>query len=185
MRHSLLARTVLLLILFGVAQPMHGQLTEAQPGARVRISAPGVLANSYVGTVLAREPGILRVGSPNTPPIDVPIDRITALEISRGNSRSAGAGRGVGVGGVIGLAVGLVAAAADDESRTYYNYDSGKRDTASRFEIVAYSTFSGALVGAAIGALIPKERWERFDLAPRTGLDPRRRRMALGVSIGY
>ena len=185
MRHPILAGALVVPFLFAAAPTARGQLTEAQPGARIRVSAPGVVAGGYVGTVIARESGLLRIASPNTPPIEVPIDRITSLEISRGNSRAAGAGRGVGVGGVIGLAVGVVGALSGEDNRTYFNYDTGRRDTVSRAAIVGYSVFSGALLGAAIGALIPKERWERFDLAPRTGLDPRRRRMELGFSVAY
>jgi hypothetical protein len=185
MRHSILACALALPLLATAAPPARGQVTEAQPGARVRLSAPGVVAGSYVGTVLAREPGIMRVGSQDTAPIDVPLGRITSLEISKGKSHSAGAARGVVIGGVIGLALGVVAAVSDPDSRTYFNYDTGRRDTTSRGAIVAYTTFSGALLGAGIGALIPKERWERFDLAPRTSMDPRRRRMELGLSIGY
>src|SRR5689334_24380552 len=92
-----------------MAAPMaRAQFTEAQPGSRVRVTAPSIFAGPYVGTVLAREPGIVRVGSPSSQPIDVPIDRITALDISHGKSRSAGAGRGVAIGTPIGLVLGLV-----------------------------------------------------------------------------
>jgi hypothetical protein len=185
MRHPALAGALVLSFLLAVVPAARGQVTEAQPGARVRLSAPGVVAGSYVGTVLAREPGIMRIGSPNTPPIDVPIDRITSLEISRGKSRSAGAGRGVVIGTVTGVVLGIVAAASDVETRTYFDYNELRRDTLSRGEVIGYTAFAGALIGAAVGALVPKERWERFDLAPRTGVDPRRRRMELGVSIGY
>lgn len=185
MRHPTLAGALVLSFLLAAAPPSRGQVTEAQPGARVRLSAPGIVAGSYVGTVLAREPGIMRVGSPNTPPIDVPIERITSLEISRGKSRSAGAGRGVFIGTLTGVVLGIVAAASDEENRTYFDYEQGRRDTLSRGEVIGYTAFTGAVIGAAIGALVPKERWERFDLAPRTGIDPRRRRMELGVSIGY
>ena len=92
---------------------------------------------------------------------------------------------GARIGGIVGLTVGLLAAVSDDENRTYFDYDTGRRDTLSRGEVVAYTTFTGALVGAAIGVFVPKERWERFDLAPRTGFDPRRRRMELGMRVGY
>jgi hypothetical protein len=115
----------------------------------------------------------------------VPIERITSLEISRGKSRSGGAGRGVFIGTPIGAALGLMAASSDASNRTSWNYETGRIDTLSRAEIVIYTAASGALIGAAIGALVPKERWERFDLAPRTGMDPRRRRMEVGLSIGY
>lgn len=185
MRHPTLAGAAVLSLLLVPMSSGRAQLTEAQPGARVRVTAPGVVAGTFVGTVLAREPGIMRVGSQDTAPIDVPLDRLTSLEISKGKSRAAGAGRGTVVGGLVGLAVGAVAALSDDEDRAYYNYSTNTRDTTSRGAMVAYGVFTGALIGAAIGVFIPKERWERFDLAPRTGMDPRRRRMELGVSLSY
>ena len=181
----LLQRTCTLVLLLASAPMAHAQYTEAQEGSRVRISAPGVVAGRYVGTVLSRPTGMIRVAAPNSAPTDIPIDRITSLEISRGKSRAAGAGRGAVIGGVIGLALGLVSAASDVETRTYYNYDTGRRDTLSRVGLVSYVTFSGAVTGALIGLLVPKEQWERFDLAPRTGIDPRRRRMEVGISVGY
>jgi hypothetical protein len=179
------AAALLLPILLLLARPAHAQYTEAQPGSRVRITAPGVVAGSYAGTVLAREPGIVRLGSPNTPPIDVPIDRITVFEISHGKSRSAGAGRGVAIGTPIGAVLGLVAASSDASNRTYWDYNSGRMDTLSRGEIVLYTAATGALLGAAIGALVPKERWERFDVAPRTGIDWRGGRTQLGLRLTY
>jgi hypothetical protein len=186
MRHPIRhASALALALLLGFVPAGRAQLTEAQAGSRVRVTAPGILAGSYVGTVLAREPGVIRIGSPNTQPIDVPIDRITSFEISRGKSRSGGAGRGVVIGAPIGAVLGLVAASSDMSSRTYWNSDRGRIDTLSRAELVVYTAASTALLGAAIGALVPKERWVPFDLAPRTGVDPRRRRMELGLSLRY
>jgi hypothetical protein len=185
MRHHARRAVLTLSLALALAPAANAQFTEAQPGARVRITAPGVVAGRYVGTVLAREPGTLRVGSENTPPIDVPIDRITSLEISRGNSRWAGAGRGAAMGVPIGAVLGLVAGSAGTTERTYFDYNQGRLDTLGRGELVLYSAVSGALFGAAIGALVPKEHWDRFDVASRTGLDPRRRRMELGLSLAY
>jgi hypothetical protein len=186
MRHFIRhAGALALPLLLALVPTASAQLTEAQAGSRVRVTAPGILAGSYVGTVLAREPGVIRLGSPNTQPIDVPIDRITSFEISRGKSRSAGAGRGVAIATPIGAVLGLISAASGESNRTYWNSSEGRIDTLSRAEIVVYSAATGALLGAAIGALIPKERWVRFDLAPRTGVDPWRRRMELGVRLAY
>ena len=177
--------TFLLLVLAGGASTARAQLTEAQPGARVRVQAPGIIAGSYVGTVLVREPSMIRLGAPDAAPIDVPIDRITSLEISKGKSRLAGAGRGIKWGLPIGLGLGLLAAAGStEESRIYWN-GGLEKDTVSKAEIVAVFGFAGAFWGAAIGALIPKEHWERFDLAARTGFDERRRRMQLGLRVAY
>lgn len=175
---------LLLPIALGYVPDACAQLTEAQPGARVRVQAPGIIAGQYVGTVLAREPGLIRLGSPDAAPIEVPIDRITSLEISKGKSRLAGAGRGMKWGIPIGLGLGLLAAASsNEESRIYYDGGFGT-DTVSKTEIVLWSGLAGALWGAAIGAFIPKEHWERFELAPRTGFDDRRR-MQLGVRVAY
>src|SRR3954471_21970273 len=98
-------RTCAFLVLAWSASALtaRAQLTEAQPGARVRVQAPGIVAGRYVGTVLVREPGMIRIGAPDAAPIDVPIDRITSLEISKGSSRLAGAGRGMKWGTAIGL----------------------------------------------------------------------------------
>jgi hypothetical protein len=176
--------TLLALSLLLISTPAaRAQYNEALPGARVRLTAPGVVAARYEGTVLAREPGVIQVGSPNTPPVNVPVDRITSLEISRGKSRAAGAWRGIVIGTPIGAVLGLVAATNVD-SRTYYNYNTGRRDTTSSAAVVLWSAATGALFGAGIGALIPKERWERFEIAPRTGMDERRR-MRVGVALGY
>jgi hypothetical protein len=157
------------------------QYSEAQPGTRVRIEAPGIVAGRYEGTVLSRDNDVVRLGSPNAVPVDVPIGRITSFEISRGKSRWAGVGRGAGVGLVTGLVLGLIAATADEEARAYW--DAGRRDTLSRGEIVGYGAFAGVLWGGAIGALIPKERWERFAVAPRTGFDARSRRTRIGFAL--
>jgi hypothetical protein len=179
--HHLVALPLVLLL--AATPSLRAQYAEAQPGARVRIEAPGVVAGKFVGTVLAREPGIVRVGSQNAQPIDVPINRITSLEISRGKSHWAGAGRGAVIGVPIGAALGLLAAATtDSRDRTFY--DNNGRDTLSAGELVLSGAVAGALWGAAIGALLPKEHWERFEVAPRTGFDIRRR-MQLGLSLTY
>jgi hypothetical protein len=171
-------------VLLVLAPPARAQYSEAQPGARVRIQAPGILAGPFVGTVLAREGGIVRVGSPSMQPLDIPLDRITSFEISRGKSRWAGAGRGAVIGVPIGLALGLLSASvASDEDRAYS--DGARRDTLSRGEVVAYTTLGSMFWGAVIGAFIPQEKWDRFAMAPRTGFDDRRRRVQLGLSLAY
>jgi hypothetical protein len=157
------------------------QYSEAQPGTRVRIEAPGIVAGRFEGTVLTRDNDVVRVGSPNAAPVEVPMARITSFEISRGKSRWAGVGRGAGIGLPIGLVLGLIAATADTDARTYW--DAGRRDTLGRGEAIAYGALGGALWGGVIGAFVPKERWERFTVAPRTGFDSRRGRVELGLAL--
>lgn len=153
---------VLALALCIVPHDLRAQVSELQPGARVRITAPGIVAGRYAATVLTRTTDTVRVSAPGKAPFDIPVSRITALEVSRGNSRALGAGRGVLWGGGIGLALGLIIAATDDSSANYYALSAG--------ETVAYSTVSGFVYGAIIGAIVGRERWEAFEMPVRTSL---------------
>ncbi|MDQ6633403.1 MAG: hypothetical protein M3Z10_01455 [Gemmatimonadota bacterium] len=169
----------LMFALLAFARPLHAQLAEAQPGARVRLEAPGIVAGRYEGTVLTRNGDTLRVGGPNSQPVMVPIDRLTAFEVSRGSSRTLGAQHGVAWGSAVGLALGLAVLSSFTECSTCSDDSSGKAG------FVLYMTTSGALWGAGLGALIGRERWERFDLAPRpiTGLQGGRPSFGLSVQL--
>lgn len=153
---------VLAFALCVVPHDLRAQVSEIQPGARVRITAPGIVAGRYAATVLTRTTDTVRVSAPGMAPFNIPVGSITALEVSRGNSRSLGAVRGVLWGGGIGLAVGMVLAATDESNANYDNLNAG--------EIVAYSTLSGGFYGAIIGAIVGRERWERFEMPVRTSL---------------
>src|SRR2546423_138876 len=132
---------IIVATLFANAAPLRAQLAEALPGARVRIEAPGILAGRFVGTVLQRSPDTLRVGSPNNMPVDVPIARISSIEISRGSSRLLGTGHGAMWGGAIGLVIGIAGTACGD---CYYG--------GTKEEMTVQSALGGAEVGAIIGA---------------------------------
>ena len=168
----------LMFALLAVARPLHAQLPEAQPGARVRLEAPGIVAGRYVGTVLTRSGDTLRVGGPNSQPLTVPIDRVVAFEVSRGTSRSLGAQRGAVWGSAVGLVFALVTIPSLRDCEYCGTYTSGEQAT-----FALSMTFSGALWGAGIGALIGRERWDRYDLAPRPITGLRAGRPSLGLSV--
>jgi hypothetical protein len=117
------------------------------------------------------------VGGPNSQPVTIPIDRLASFEVSRGNSRSLGAQRGVVWGSGVGLILALVAL----PSLQGCNYCSNTSGDLTSF--VLYLTASGALYGAGIGALIGRERWEKFDLAPRPVTGIRAGRPSFGLSL--
>ena len=178
LRRAAAYSSILLSCLAAVAA---AQYTEARPGARVRLQAPGIVAGRYVGTVLTRDSSAIHVGGPTAAPVDVPFDRITSLEISRGKSRSAGAWRGIQWGAPIGLGFGLLLAPSLREcDPTCHDATSSEKN-----EFVVAGAISGVLWGAGIGALIGRERWERFDVAPRMGVDTRKGRTQLGLRLGY
>lgn len=156
---------------------MRAQVSEIQPGARVRITAPGIVAGRYAATVLTRTIDTVRVSAPGMAPFDIPVRSIKYLEVSRGNSRTLGAVRGVLWGGGIGLAVGMIVAATDENNANYNSLSAG--------EIVAYSTLSGGFYGAIIGAIVGRERWERFEMPVRTSLRIQTGQVGTAFSFAY
>jgi hypothetical protein len=164
--------------LFAFARPLHAQLTEAQPGARVRLEAPGILAGKYEGTVLTRSADTLRVGGPNSAPVTVPVDRLTSFELSRGSSRLLGAKHGTYWGSAVGLVLGLAVLPSFASCSSCGDISNGEQAS-----FVFYMTVSGALYGAGIGAIVGRERWERFDLTPRPVMGFRAGRPVLGLSL--
>jgi hypothetical protein len=151
-----------------LARPLCAQLAEVQPGVRVRISAPGIVAGHYVGTVLTRSADTLRVGAPTSAPITVPVYRLSSLEVSRGNSRALGAARGMLWGAPIGLGLGLVLI-----------------DSPGGGQNAAAGLLAGLMWGAGIGAIVGRERWESYDLAPHTSVDVGTGRPQLGLSLSF
>jgi len=184
MRHLIRRSLLLQIALLGVPFTMAGaQLSELQPGARVRIQAPGIVAGRYVGTVLTRGVDTVEVGAPGTAPVRIPLARITSAEVSRGSSRTLGAIRGMVWGAPIGLAIGIVAAAGTDDDP--YCFDSCSTGGSNKAELIAGSTLGGAFWGAAIGAIVGRERWERFEIAPRSSVDVRNGRTSIGLAVAF
>lgn len=179
MRHIGQATFALFALIAGTT-PASAQLSELQPGARVRIQAPGVVAGKFEGTVLTRSADTLVLGGPNASPIHVAVARISALEISRGTSRADGAIAGLKWGVPIMAAFGAVLAASGGNGGNCSTCDV---DFGDGVGITALFTLSGAFYGAGIGALVGRERWDQFDLASRTSLQVGRGR--IGVTVGF
>ena len=188
MSHPLRIARIVLTLLACAAPSARAQLAELQPGARVRIQAPGIVAGKYTGTVLSRSADTLVLGAPNAAPVRVPMDRISVAEISRGSSRMLGAGRGILWGVPIGLGLGVLAAVSSDNPDDYYCSglpDCGETSGSYKAGLIVGGAGAGLLWGAAIGALVGRERWERFDVAPRSSFDFRDGRTHFGVAVRF
>ena len=154
------SRAVIVALLFALPRIAHAQYVEVRPGARVRIEAPGVLARSYVATVIARSADSITLASPESAPLTLPMARISRLEISRGSSRADGALLGTAWGAGIGAALGaLMSPSVNSCSQCSNRVGAG--------EVVAQMVIGGVVWGAGIGAILGRERWERFDVTPR------------------
>ena len=171
----------ILLVLGGAApcaaQATAGQYAEVLPGARVRITAPGVVAGRYVGTVLSRPADTVVVANSGGAQVRVPIASMTALEVSRGKSRMAGFTRGLIWGAPIGLGFGLLTMS------TVEGTDQGDGQTWGQGEWAAYSALSGAIWGGAIGALVGRERWDAYIPQGRVSVVPHGGRVGVGLAL--
>ncbi len=131
------------------------QLANLIPGVRARIRAPGSINGRLTGTVMSRTADSLSIATENGVPLQLPLSRLTAVEISRGKSRSRGAMKGALWGGGVGLLSGLFS-------------DSGT--SASRGEVFAAGVLGGVISGVVIGALVQSESWERLEVPVRAAV---------------
>jgi hypothetical protein len=60
------------LLIVALAFPLAAQESEIQPGARVRVQMPGLVAGKFAGTVITRTADTLVLGGPNIVPIRIP-----------------------------------------------------------------------------------------------------------------
>ena len=91
--------------------------------------------------------------------------------------------RGVAWGAPIGLVLGVIASAGT--SSDPYCFDNCSNSGSDKAAIVAGGTLAGVLWGAGIGAIVGRERWERFDVAPRSAFDLRQGRATLGLALAF
>jgi len=160
------------------------QLAELQPGARVRVRAPEVVAGRLEATVIARSGDTVTLTTPGGGPIPVPLAAITAAEVSRGRHRRDGAIKGLAWGTGVGLSVGLLGAVGSDAGSDACGAEPCKNDLTSG-EIVAGAFMTGAMLGAGIGAIIGAEHWERLTIPAHVIAYRSRGRLTLAFAVPF
>jgi hypothetical protein len=178
---------VVALVVF--AAPCGAQLQELQAGARVRIWAPSVLGGRTEGFIGARRADTLSVLPTTTSPVDVPISALTRVDLYRGKSRSAGALRGLIWGAAIAAPFAVIAALGDNGDWNTVDpscdSDLDQCDMYSDASLVASTVGGGALIGAAIGAIVGRARWERLQVPVRSSIVvPSRGRVGVAFAVG-
>ena len=162
MRGTIVGMT--LLVAGALATPAEAQVM-LQPGAKVRITAPTLGVKRFQGTIISVSDTIdVARGDAR---VKVPAAAVTQLELSRGKSRLAGAGRGALWGGGIGLAFGAITSGLRDDAEVVCE-DGAGCEGYSMGEWLAINTASGALWGALIGAIVGKERWDTIPVPGTT-----------------
>ncbi len=158
------------------------QLNELQPGARIRIRAPGEIAGRLTGVVTARTTESVTITRPNAAPLAVPFSKLTSLDISRGKSRLRGAGKGTLWGVGSGLLLGLISSPPS----TCTNYWApGSCTPPSRGEFMGTMVLGSVIIGAAVGAIVGSEVWDSAVLPSRLALLPPTRTQSTGIMVGW
>ena len=145
------------LLMISAAAPTSAQAIH--PGKHVRIHAPGVLIDRFEGVYVGRSGDTLIFGNDDRGPVRVAAAAITGLEVSQGLSRLRGALRGAFWGGVSMAAAGALLT-TDPSFAT---------EDMSKGAFIVASAGQGALLGAIIGAFVPKRVWRGAE--PRILLD--------------
>jgi len=172
------------------AAPCGAQLLELQPGARVRVTAPGILGGRLDGTIGARRGDTLSVVQQGIAPINIPISSLTSVETFRGKSHLAGAKRGALWGAAIGLPLGAAAALGDNREFNVVDDtcdpDFFECDMYTDTEFVVLMTVGSTLIGAGIGAIIGRAHWEKLQLPVRSSiLAPSKGRVGIGLALRF
>ena len=159
--------TVLILVLvFAAPAYLAAQDPVVAPGSRVRVYAPSINAEQFVGTVVSSKADALTLDAEIwwdgawKPRLDIAYSDMRSLELSQG--RHSNAGKGALFGGLIG--VGAVAAAA------LYGGGSWDGEVWARAALVVGV---GTGIGAVIGSLSHEEDWQAVPIdSPRIGQSP-------------
>lgn len=129
------------------------------PGMRVRVSTDA-LASVLEGVVGNKRGDTLSVVRAGAPPFDLPLSAATRIDVSQGRSRLDGAKRGLLWGTGIGVVLGALNAFVQSQ-RASDSACTGALCDAAPGAIVANTTVGGAALGAAIGAILGRERWKQ------------------------
>lgn len=171
-----------LVALFPVAS-LHAQFVQLQPGARIRLTATA-LSGRMAGIVASRGRDSITILRNGTSPVSIALADVRAVEISEGKSRVDGAKRGALLGGVV-LGALYAAFALGPQP----NCDSSDPECLRfAWTEVPAAALAGAAYGAAIGAWVGRERWQRLTVeAPATVAVRRlsRGRVGAGAAISF
>ena len=174
------------------------QEAPAEPGTRIRVSAQGLAAPRLVGTVVALHADtLLFTPQSGRGPIAVPLESIRRLEVSRSRS-SVGPAilKYAGIGLLLGAAGGALAGPfvissgctalkkdLDNQSKCLADLVDGE----TRLKAALVFGLAGTAVGALVGAIVGRARWEKVAASPvRVSFAPQpTARFTLVASVGF
>lgn len=167
------------LLLVTLGHVVAGQMIDLQPGAKVRLTAPGVVAGQVEGLVASRTADSVVLLTSKPMQYRIALASVSGLAVSQGKSRLIGAAKGSVWGG--GIMLVLSAAMSGDPDVRRGDYENSPTVSVPAF--IALETVSGAMLGAGIGAIVGSERWSSYDLPSRVTVGVAKSRVGLSVAF--
>ncbi len=141
------------------------QAPPVAPGDRVRVTAPEIQSQRFVGTVIetGADTCLLKVeGRPA--PLPLALAAVTQLEVSRGQANKGKTG--AIIGGAVGAGIGVAVIISSYEEDCGSQFLSDLCETSNVLAVASPLVLgvAGALLGNVIGRSIKSERWEEVPL---------------------
>ena len=177
-----MARAIGVFVLLQVAFLLEAETLPGQveAGSRVRVTTAPASPGRRIGSLVSLDTDSLRYRRwDTTSVIALPLASVARLERSTG--RRSNTGRGAMIGGLIGAGFGLflgIAASTDNSGW----WEVGVEDVAAATALVGAG---GAGVGALVGSLSRRDRWEPVPLAPRVAGKLRPSRNITGLTLRF
>ena len=180
-------------LLVGLCSSAAAQGAPVDPGTRVRVwPAVDPQGHPYgtptVGALSLWTADSLVLDTRNLGVLSIPHSAVAHLEQSGGRKpRGPAALKGAGVGLLIGAGAGAMLALLgepDEEPCGIAPICLTSRGAIFGFATMVFGV-PAALLGGAIGALVPGERWKQVSLPTRVGITPRTSGLALSASFGF
>jgi hypothetical protein len=145
-----------LLVFLALPLSLEAQMLDVRPGARVRVTAPGLVAGRIDGTVINRTDDSIVVATTSLAQYRLGLSSLATLEVYQGRNHGLGARKGALWGAGVMLPFAMIA-----------TIDAPRPGDA--FGVIAECETVYAGIGAIIGSIIGADSWGAHDLTPRVG----------------
>jgi hypothetical protein len=135
---------------------LQAQMLDVQPGARIRVTAPGLVAGRIEGTVINRTADSVVVATPAFAQYRLGLNSLATLEVYQGRNHGLGAKKGALWGAGVMLPFALLA-----------TIDAPSTGDAFAFAAEVETVYAG--VGAIIGSIIGADSWSAYGMTPNVG----------------
>jgi hypothetical protein len=162
-----MTRSLILAALVAASLPCAAQTRTLEPGDEVRVHAPDLRPGPFRAQVVSYYGDTLRVRQQGADSVlSMPMSSIRRLARNQGMQRGRSFRHGLRVGAFLGGSTGAVMGPMIARTR--------EEDRFLRSCLVSTGVglLGGSLIGGFLGAVFPREHWQRYGMASRPAMPP-------------